>query len=796
MKPPQSDLIKLADANELPAELADDLLALGQEAVGEELPAGTVAYEVGAKIGAGGMGSVVAARHPAIRRDVAMKLLAPGSDEATRLRFVAEAQITGQLEHPNIVPVHELAIDEHGRPYYTMKLVRGTTVAAILDRLAREDAEAIERFSLVALLTIFQKICDAVAFAHSRGVIHRDLKPANVMVGDYGEVMVMDWGVAKVLDRAVVSAVGAVKEPVSTARCEAIGAGDTVAGMVMGTPHYMAPEQARAQHEAVDERADIYSLGAILFHLLKLRPPVDGDTAREVIGKVALGQIERMPASGIRRAPSTAPGAETHPHLPGKRIPSSLAAVVRRAMSFRPEHRYASVPELQREIAAYQLGFATEAEEASVWKHCALFVGRHQTATAVAAIGLALVVAVSAGSMVNVVRERNRAEQAIENLRRNAPHFLDQSRVLASQQHFFGALAKIDTAILCVPERADFHAQRGNVLQVLRRFDEAVAAYQQVLVLDARFPYVRENIALSAKLATLAKEGPLPQAALVELDSAWRRQGRAAEAFSVAAELHVPIREQLPLLRERLRLWLGVEPALTLGADESLTLALTGQPITDIAPLRGLPVTRLHLDSTQVRDLSPLAGMPLEELRLNNTPVSDLTPLRGMLLKVLRLSRCADVEDLGPLAGMPLEELNIAGAKVTDLRPLVGMSLRILYMSGTTVSDLSPLQGMKLEIFVCGSREAPIVDIGVLRGMPLRSVSFAHAVALEDLSPLEGCRELEEIFLPPNPGDVTFLRRLPRLKHFIRRNSTEGEVHQTAAEFWANYDRKLLREAK
>jgi serine/threonine protein kinase len=778
MPPTSRDLTRLAESNEIPPAVADELLALGQERE-DELPGGVVGYEVGERIGVGGMGAVYVARHPTIRREVAVKLLSPDCDEAERLRFVAEAQITGQLEHPNIVPVHELAIDAQGRPYYAMKLVRGMNLRATLDRLARGDRGAIARYPLVVLLTIFQKVCDAVAFAHSRGVIHRDLKPANVMVGDFGEVMVMDWGVAKVLDRAEVSAVSAVRDPVSTARTESAGACDTRTGTVIGTPHYMAPEQASGDSDAVDERADIYSLGAILFHLLMLRPPVAGESAREVIDKVAAGQVETV-------LTHTGP----LPHLPEQKIPDSLPAVVRRAMAFRREDRYGSVLELQREIGAYQRGFATEAERASLWKHFSLFVGRHRTASIVAAVGLGLVAAVAATLMLNVIRERNRAELAIENLRRSAPAFFEQSRTLASQQKFEGALARIDAALLCVPERAAYHAQRGNVLQALRRFDEAAASYLQAFALDPRIPSARENAALSSKLAELARQGPIPANALHELERAWREQGRGGEVLSLAAELRVPVEQQLPLWRERLRLWLGTEADLTLGRDGSFTLNLNGQPIDDLTPLRGIPLTRLWLESTKVKDLSPLAGMPLEDLRVSNTAVSDLEPLRRMALKTLRLGRCPNVKSLAPLAGMPLEELNIGTTPVSDLSPLRGVPLRSLFMNGTLVSDLSPLKGMRLEVFSCGSRSAPITDIGVLRSMPLRSASLINAAVLTNLRPLEDCRELEELFLPPNPEDIGFLRQLPRLKYIVRRGGPEGERTQTAAEFWAEYDRE------
>src|SRR5205823_702871 len=154
---------------------------------------------------------------------------------------------TGQLEHPNIVPVHDLALNEHGQPYYTMKLVKGSTLKDILQFLVQGDAAAIAKYPLAALLTIFQKVCDAVAFAHARGVIHRDLKPANIMVGEYGEVLLMDWGLAKVIGRdgspsrppSHPGTLGESALPIATARDDQREVFATLDGAIMGTPQYM-----------------------------------------------------------------------------------------------------------------------------------------------------------------------------------------------------------------------------------------------------------------------------------------------------------------------------------------------------------------------------------------------------------------------------------------------------------------------------------------------------------------------------------------------------------------------------
>jgi hypothetical protein len=154
-------------------------------------------YDIGQVVAQGGMGAILNAQETTIERPVAMKVMLDGSNPDDLTRFVAEAKITGQLEHPSIVPVYELSVDENGQPFYTMKMVRGITLRKVLELLAEGVPETVRKYPLPVLLTIFQKVCDAIAFAHSKGVLHRDLKPENIMLDDFGVVLVMDWGLAK-----------------------------------------------------------------------------------------------------------------------------------------------------------------------------------------------------------------------------------------------------------------------------------------------------------------------------------------------------------------------------------------------------------------------------------------------------------------------------------------------------------------------------------------------------------------------------------------------------------------------
>ena len=232
-------------------------LAPAQAAIARHLPEELLAekrYAIGAVIARGGMGAILDARQRALQRTVAMKVMLATDDEASVLRFIGEAKITGQLDHPNIVPIHELGVDAQGQVFYTMKMVRVITLKKVLELLAAGDASTEEKYPLPVLLTVFQKVCDALAFAHAKGVIHRDLKPENLMLGDFGSVLVMDWGLAKVLGTQASSLSGERassphRNAILSARTAEPELSGTLAGSIMGTPAYMSPKQARGEIE-------------------------------------------------------------------------------------------------------------------------------------------------------------------------------------------------------------------------------------------------------------------------------------------------------------------------------------------------------------------------------------------------------------------------------------------------------------------------------------------------------------------------------------------------------------------
>ena len=302
----------------------------------------SIRYRIDGEIARGGMGEVLKGRDPDIGRDVAIKVLRDDLSGRPEMvgRFVEEAQIGGQLQHPGIVPVYELGTFADRRPFFSMKLVKGQTLAQLL--AARPSpADGLPRS-----LGIFEQVAQTVAYAHARGVIHRDLKPSNVMVGSFGEVQVMDWGLAKVLPRGgVADDAAAGREPdretvIATARSSfAPDAELSRAGSVLGTPSYMAPEQARGEIAAVDERADVFALGSILCEVLTGSPAFTGRTSAETQHKAARGDT----AEALLRLDACGADAE-------------LVVLARDCLAAEPPDRPRDAGAVRERITAYLAG--------------------------------------------------------------------------------------------------------------------------------------------------------------------------------------------------------------------------------------------------------------------------------------------------------------------------------------------------------------------------------------------------------------------------------------------------------
>jgi len=540
-------------------------------------------YAIGAQIARGGMGAILDAQQAAMKRQVAMKVMLAGPSEEDIRRFVEEAQVTGRLEHPNIVPVHELGLDEHGQPFYTMKMVRGITLKKVLELLGEGLDMTVKKYPLAALLTIFQKACDAVAFAHSRGVIHRDLKPENIMLGDFGEVLVMDWGLAKIAGGSSQSCAAAEAGLGSPAH------GQTLAGTIMGTPAYMSPEQARGEIDALDTRSDIYALGAILFEFLHLRPTVTGLTAMHIVDLVGRGEVEPFQGAALSKPPAAVENRRS------SLVPDSLLAVVRQAMAFERDQRYWTVEELQADLTAYQAGFATSAENASLGRQLLLLIKRHQAATLGAAAVLLVGVTLGTKALVEGRRaereavranaEARRANHTLAELKKTAPKLLALAESEAGFQRFDSALEKLAATLALDPEIKAAWWRRAWVLLAQEKFAEsahAVRAAQErdpahAARLGAILPVLVELQAAPAgeRWHPVRSSAVLAHLKLVEA---------SGEAIALSKRFQLSSAEEIKLVQERIKAWLGREYG---GVYSDGTISVSGLPKT-IDPLRVL----------------------------------------------------------------------------------------------------------------------------------------------------------------------------------------------------------------
>ncbi len=361
----------------------------------------------------GGIGQVWLARDSDLGREVALKEIRPEQPEvgAVRNRFLAEARITGQLEHPNIVPVYELVRPaDGGRPFYTMRFVRGRTLSeAVKDYHRRLEDGTTGPLELRQLLDAFVDVCNAVAYAHSRGVIHRDLKGANIVLGDFGEVMLLDWGLAKVLGQP------GTDKPVPLVTLEkGTTAEQTVQGQVLGTPAYMAPEQAAGRLDQIHEWTDVYGLGAILYEILAGRVPFSGEDTTDVLRKV-----QHEPP--------------IPPRILSRDVPKALQAICLKAMAKNPKQRYTRADDLARDVQHWLADEPVEAYREPVVARVNRWFRGHKAVVA-GALGLLITAIVSLSVGLFMMRSAKHEIEKQSNLAEQRLHEVEKQSILAEQR--------------------------------------------------------------------------------------------------------------------------------------------------------------------------------------------------------------------------------------------------------------------------------------------------------------------------------------------------------------------------
>jgi tetratricopeptide (TPR) repeat protein/tRNA A-37 threonylcarbamoyl transferase component Bud32 len=685
-------------------------------------------YAIEAAIAEGGMGRVVRARDRRLGRDVALKQIRASAPELAA-RLEREARLTARLQHPSIVAVHEAGVWPDGEPFYAMELVAGRPLDAVL-AATKTTADRL------ALLPNAIAVADALAYAHSRRIIHRDLKPGNVLIGEFGETVVIDWGLAKDLTAASDSVDGprAIR-----------AAGETAYGEVMGTPAYMPPEQARG--EPVDERADVYAIGALLFHLLSGKPPYAGRTGDEVIDLVLASQ----PA---------ARGA-----LPSD-VPVDLVAIVDKAMAADAAARYPTARELAEDLRRFQTGQLVGARRYSAAQRVRRWLARHR----VVATAAALIAVLSTVAIIRIVRERDAAlaarrdaldQRALAEKRRERAEVLrgaseslvdfmvgdlepqlarlgrlEVMRGLSTEiDGYYERLAHADVELddASRARRAGALRTLGDVLDDLgsvdaaRRNFEAAVALGDALGPDHAVETARARIGLAL---TLAESGDV-EASRHELERVRGVLEANPHAPGAALALAIAYRRTGILAGSGTAARGAYATAVTYAVTAALAAPNTREPITEAAASldRLCDVALSEADVASARRHA-LAGLALREQFVATDP-GDLRMLHGVIISHGKLFRIA-LRDRDFAAAQRYDQLQVAlGKQLVERDPDNTQWLRVLTVAHMQTSELAHELGQR-------ARAADAIGEAVALADRQLAVDPENVDRLQDLAHLLG----------------------------------------------------------
>jgi len=576
-------------------------------------------------IARGGLKQILRVFDLSTGRNVAMAKLLPDAPQEMYEPFLREARLTALLEHPYIIAVHDIGVGTEGLPYFTMELKTGDSLGEVIKQLGLGNAEYLARYDFRSLLVIFIKICDAVAFAHSRHVLHLDLKPDNIQVGDFGEVILCDWGLGEIIgSEAEVKFDELLLNPDLLNNL-------TLSGTIRGTPGFMAPEQVDDLEST--KRTDIYALGAILYNILCHHAPLDGDKD-EIFEKTRKGEI--------------LPPCLRFPTLD---IPEALNAVSMKALARDPSERYATADELSGEVRHYISGFATAAERAGLGKQLKLLYRRNRRFCLTLGIGLLAVAVVTILSMRQLrmkeqlaTEARERAEKTLalyeaekkhsaEVTREYMADLIDVNRSFTINSEFVEALAKIDSAVKKDPTNKEAWAKKATTHYMMQQFKAAAECYLRtdrtgnLPRLARQFAALKPDAALlsGAQLAELVDrtDQPAMRDRLMMYDSSARTD--RSEHLLVVKSL---IQTLNPDWDARGFEYNPTTRSLALSGPG--LMVLTTGPNTAKSALRTLNLRVLDLHGSGFFNLQDIMVLNIETLDIRQTNVGNLELLKNM----------------------------------------------------------------------------------------------------------------------------------------------------------------------
>ena len=593
-------------------------------------------------------------------RTVAMAMPKESKDEQKVEAFLREAKLNASLQHPNIVPVYDLGMN-NDTPWFTMKFIKGKSLEEIIQELKKEQTNEFKELN--ERLDIFLKICEAIAYSHSIGIIHLDLKPDNIRISDYGDVVVCDWGLADVVastcEEKLLEYCSLVEYDLSML---------TVDGTVKGTAGYMAPEQTGQIRQRKGPQTDIFSLGAILYSLLCYETPFKGESLKEVIKNTIAGNFI---------SPSTI----------NENIPYSLEAVCSKALSPDKNDRYQSVNELISEIQAFRNGYTTEAENASLMKALKMFYIRHKILCSFAATSFILSIILIVLSMNHLSLAKKNAIQNAEKVsleaefhkqinKEAAPLFLERARV-AYQAYLFEDTKKFTSTVV----ELDENIKDAWELKAISHFatEEYAAAFNAI-----------QKTGENGYLAQLCKQ---------YLDI----KPNDKEALSMEAYLDLAQR----LLKDKNFKIFGniihYKCYSILSIDERINFVKETVLMSHKKHLKSnefnfhFDKNTAHLDVSNnkwLKNVASFQNFPARSANFSNTSIPNCIAFRGQRLVSLNLSNTR-VRNLQSLNSKFLRNLDLSGSQVLSLNPLYGSPIEVLKISNTNINTLNFIKKLK-----------------------------------------------------------------------------------------------------
>ena len=580
-------------------------------------------YNPGQELASGGMKQIQLTEDKMTARVIAMALPRKDKqDNESLLAFVKEARLTAQVEHPNIVPVHEIGVNEEGMPYYTMKYIEGDNLGVILSELKAGQADFTKKYSLTRLLNIFIKVCDAVAFAHSKNIVHLDLKPDNILVGLYGQVQVCDWGLAQHLDDI----------------------SESLDGKICGTPGYLAPEQIKGC--GISRSSDIFALGSILYQLLTYEQAFSGPTLAVVLDKTLCGVFVPMKIMS-----------------PKNDVPEVLELISAKCLNVRSSERYHEVNELLADIEAYQNNRPTQAQDPGVLWRSFLLLKRHKTVAILSMIALVILMGVSFYFTIKVQEEAFKRKEVSE---KAISHYNELTEKHMEEFEFEKALDTALTSVRYKPsdevhwDLTRLYIYRDDLNQAEIYASKIINQNRRLMELIVEFK-TYENRASDEFFLMMVEKLIRNHYPGIVNDLCYLRNSKVKN-----------LEEHLPFLRKLIE---SLNPKLgeyQLLVEQGGLFFKTSRGFTRLSPFANLPVHQLILNGSDVRDLFALSNMEkIDRLEFADTMVNELKYLVKIKINYLDISNTV-VTDIRPLLNAEVSHLVIEGIKIRDLSFLNG----------------------------------------------------------------------------------------------------------------------------